>query len=520
MPWALVLLAVLGGALVLSRKRYRFRVGSQGRKPSIRTVPRPLEHPAIEDRYSPVTRQHLQVFQGGLISEASVEAKKADLARLLERGDLAAAESALRPGLDYLVQIRALTEIGTPTAGQLLERQLDRALSEDPLEQSCYAVDLARGLRELQRGESLPTLLRKADRALALPLGALYAGELVAFAGFTDCLTSRDRVLKRSAQHVLHRAMEGIRLGELSLAVFAEAQLGEIIARLASRPGAAKDPGILRIFVEGLRHLRRSENAERFVRGDLSLQDLLHWQYACLAESEAALRDALILAARDLPSVILDSTDEDLIDQLAIVDVLKLDLGSALLGLLTARRTAVREDVLRGLRWSHDPQIVPTLCGALRHGANPEQAEAILFALRQHPCDGAERELLRHTLSPDPRLREAAIRSLGWWEPIYRVEVMAALNRESRQASRRIALFAEAALARLGDRAALERWRVRLIGEYPDRVRETIRLTAEEGLNWLWPDLDRLVDAEDLDIAFDACEALEQLREAALGPLA
>ena len=42
---------------------------------------------------------------------------------------------------------------------------------------------------------------------------------------------------------------------------------------------------------------------------------------------------------------------------------------------------------------------------------------------------------------------------------------------------------------------------------------------AREGVNWLWPEIDELVDSEDLDVAFAACEALECAREEQFGPL-
>ena len=45
------------------------------------------------------------------------------------------------------------------------------------------------------------------------------------------------------------------------------------------------------------------------------------------------------------------------------------------------------------------------------------------------------------------------------------------------------------------------------------RVHETIQLVSLEGLTLLWPDLDRLADAEDPDVAHHAREALERLCE-------
>ena len=118
-----------------------------------------------EPGLSPVTRQHLELFQGGQVSPKALEAAKARLRDLLDRGLVEAVESSLRPGLQFVVVVRALMEIGTEEAGQILERQLQRRLTSDALEQSWYWIDLANGLRGLSRDQSLPSLLRCAETA-------------------------------------------------------------------------------------------------------------------------------------------------------------------------------------------------------------------------------------------------------------------------------------------------------------------------------------------------------------------
>ena len=115
------------------------------------------------DELSPVSRQHIDLFQGGHLSESAVESAKARFRELLERGDMAAVEASLRPGTSYVVQVRALAELGTEAAGHILERQLHRRLTDDQLEQSWYWIDLANGLRAINRSQSLPHLLRCAD---------------------------------------------------------------------------------------------------------------------------------------------------------------------------------------------------------------------------------------------------------------------------------------------------------------------------------------------------------------------
>src|SRR6266516_4965473 len=98
---------------------------------------------AMQFDLSPVTRQHIDLFQGGQLNEAAVEAAKTRFRDLLERGELAAVEASLRPGMHFVVQVRALAEIGTDDAGRILERQLQRRLSDDQLEQAWYWIDLA-----------------------------------------------------------------------------------------------------------------------------------------------------------------------------------------------------------------------------------------------------------------------------------------------------------------------------------------------------------------------------------------
>src|SRR5438132_9454255 len=109
--------------------------------------------PYFTDELSAVTRQHIDLFQGGQLSEAAVESAKARFRDMLERGEVAAVEASLRAGMQYVVQVRALTELGTEDAGRILERQLHRRLTDDQIEQSWYLIDLANGLRSLNRAQ-------------------------------------------------------------------------------------------------------------------------------------------------------------------------------------------------------------------------------------------------------------------------------------------------------------------------------------------------------------------------------
>src|SRR5262245_1072156 len=216
MAYAMLLMGVLmplviGATLLLARHWYRRRDYSED--------------------LSPVTRQHLNLFQGGQLSEAALESTKERFQTLLEQGEVAAVEASLRPGMQYVVQVRALAEIGTDEAGSILERQLKRRLTSDKLEQSWYWIDLASSLRILNREQSLPLLLRCAQSASNNPLSHFFAAETVCFLGFPGYLQHVDGTLGKAALGVLHQALEGLRFG-LQPHVVAEARLGEVLENL------------------------------------------------------------------------------------------------------------------------------------------------------------------------------------------------------------------------------------------------------------------------------------------------
>jgi HEAT repeat protein len=140
--------------------------------------------------------------------------------------------------------------------------------------------------------------------------------------------------------------------------------------------------------------------------------------------------------------------------------------------------------------------------------------KALLRALRGHPSPQTEAFLLLAARDWDPSIREAAVSSLGWWEPLERADVLLTLqDGRRRDPSKEVQWAARAALARLGERQALLYFRQSLTSEDPQRVYETIQTIASEGLTLLWPDLDRLGDAEDSDLAHHAREALERMGE-------
>src|SRR5947208_1910696 len=244
----------------------------------------------LSEELSPVTRQHIDLFQGGQLNEAVLEAAKSRLRELLERGELAAVEASLRPGMHYVVQVRALAEIGTDDAGRILERQLHRKLTDDELEQSWYWIDLANGLRMLNREQSLPHLLRCSEAAGELPLGHFFAAETICFLGFAGYLRHPETPLGRAALRVLHRAIEGLRFG-VQPQMIVEARLGEMLENLWDNRPEGVHPLIVRVAAEVLRLLRRAPQMREPVGDDIGDFEGLEWQLSRLAMLEPVLTD-------------------------------------------------------------------------------------------------------------------------------------------------------------------------------------------------------------------------------------
>lgn len=501
--------------------------------PALLLLARRHRQHVVRDELSPITRQHIDLFQGGQLNEDAVEATKARFRELLERGEFEAVEKSLRAGTQYVVQVRALAELGTDEAGRILERQLQRRLTEDEIEQAWYWIDLANGLRALNRAQSLPHLLRTAEQAGDIPLGHFLAAETVCFLGFTGYLRQTHTALGRSALRVLLRALEGLRYG-VPAQVVAEGRLGELVEALWDGRGDEVDPLVVRIFHESLRFLRRAPHLGSTLVGEMSDQETFDWQVSRLTALEMAIADYLSDAGKPLAARLKRAPQDQQKEILCALADLQAEGGPAALDIARTAGHPHAELALQVLTWSKNKDVGPALREkVLQHvpmvaraqkriRANPPRRSslpddvpyvAILQAFRGHPAPQTEAILLLAARDWDPTYRAAAVSSLGWWEPMQRGDVLLRLQSARRDPNGEVRQAARAALARLGERQALLWFRQTLTSEDPQKAYEAIQAIAAEGLTLLWPDLDRLADVESADVAHHAREALERMGE-------
>ena len=509
MTTALFVLVAVGGLCWLAYRRPR--------RPRRWWLARPL---APRPVVSAVDRQHRHLQAGGLIGETTFEATKARLRTLLAAGRSADVESELRPGLDFAVQVRALAEIGTPDAAGVLEKQLTRTLSRDPVEQSWYWVDVASGLRRLNRADALPSVLKCSDEASGLAQGMVLAAEAVAFPNFPSTLHDLSSPTGKSALRALTRAAQGCRNGVIDPSGLVRAGIGDHLGAVCETVAPSADPWATAAVLEAERVFRRMGHWAKHIAPDA--RPLAERQGVRLWTSSARRTEWLAGAANRLMSRFATAPADEQTAMLRCLDDLRADV-TALFPALPDRRTPWWAAAVRALAHAKSRAAGAVLAGhaaaLLSAKKSASRTVTLLTALRGHRLPDAERVLVMGAAAANPLVRRAALGALGWTDPFDTASVVHAAKTGRADGDPAVRRAAGGALARFGDRSVL--------GEYVEGfasddagVRAAAALSAgDEGLTWLWADLDALADAPDGETALAATEALERLREVVFGPL-
>jgi hypothetical protein len=467
-----------------------------------------------------VDRQHRHLAAGGRVGEAAVAATAAHFGELLRAGRAAQVERELKPGVGFAVQVRALAAVGTPEAGRVLERQLGRNLSRDPVEQAWYWADVAAGLRHLRHAPALPAVLRCADAAAGLPAGSVLAAEAIAFPNFPTALNDVTSPVGRAAVRAVCTVSRGCRDGTTDPAAALGAGLGELLATLSETAPPVPDPWLTTALLEAERVFRRTGHWARLLGGDV--RSLVERQGMRLAASAARRAEWLAGAAARLVARFPVAATDERAASLRCLFALRADV-TRLFPNVPDRRVPWWADAVRCLTWSRSPSAGAVLAGHaarwLGSRRSRDRAIPILAALRGHPGPDSERVLIRAACGSDPETRRTAASSLGWWppcDPAAVLRVLRILRTDPDDGTRSAAV---SAMARLGVRSALGEVLAALNAEEPGIRAATAARIADEELSWLWPDLQELAEAADRDTALAAAEAVERLREHVLGPV-
>jgi hypothetical protein len=315
--------------------------------------------------------------------------------------------------------------------------------------------------------------------------------------------------------------------------VVAEARLGDMIEGMWDCRPDRVSPLVVRVLIETMRFVRRAPHTEAQFGSEYAERETFDWQLSRLAALEPEFREYLHDAPQALLKRLPSAHGRELTDLLQAMIDLRADTGQALLG-LAHRPSEHRELAIELLRWSREPQASRWLCvfatravpqaQRARHRLRadpPRRASVsadipyadILHALRGHPSLEAEQVLLAASCDWDPTYRAAAFGSLGWWEPVLVKDTRAALRDGRRDPSAAVRLAARAAAARLGERLALQWFRQAIATENAAGIFDAVQAIANEGLTLLWPELDRLAESKNLELALLAREATERLAE-------
>jgi HEAT repeat protein len=315
--------------------------------------------------------------------------------------------------------------------------------------------------------------------------------------------------------------------------LIAEARLGEVVETLWDSRAENIQPLVVRALVEARRQAKRFSNVDTMPRQEETDTEAIEWQVNRLIALEPLITDYLSEAPAALCLQLRRAAASVQTDLLAALEDLHGEAAEILVPLLDRGDFGNKAAAFGVLRWSRSPLAGPWLRSwieqrlaprktagrgwfrsrtTLEHVSNDDLLSAIA-ALRGHPGRETEHLLLRLAERGNDRVRRAAAAASAWSDPLDPSILMKMLQKLRRDRAAEVRQAARAALARLGERQALQAFRLGLVGDDGERIHQTIQTIAAENLILLWPELDRLADSDDADTAFLAREALEHLRE-------
>jgi hypothetical protein len=262
-------------------------------------------------------------------------------------------------------------------------------------------------------------------------------------------------------------------------------------------------------------------------------QEAFHLQAARLQSLEEGMKEYIAKAKRPLIARLDHSEGEEQRDLLGALHDLRIEAGPALIRLLK-RGTPFADLATRSLRWARDPQVGLFLRSWIEESINQKRRasfrlhawpplissvaeefpyQAILFAFRGHSSKENADVVLRAGRDWDPTFRGIAVGTLGWMEGQDSSAIQLRLKEARHDPCAEVRQAARAALARLGERQALQWFETALKSSNRHRVVEAIQTIVIENITLLWPALDALADSEEPDIRYIVHEALEQMQE-------
>lgn len=475
---------------------------------------------------SPVCRQHMEFYQGEPIPPWLIEKQKNRLLRYIESGHKRALENMFVPGLEYLVNVRALVEIGDEGAAVTLQSLVSRLKCKDPLEKSWFLVDLANGLRNLQHGESIGSLVGYFNEHQELVLAPLLASEILCFDSFGRYYRAANTQERKAALRLVQSAIDGLYSG-ITMDIISESRLGDLVECIWEN----KPPGIcpvhVCVFQNLLKLVKRCRGLSAVMEHEIGDPDEFGWQLEKIASFEAAFTGYLKRARKILPGKIDEIPWSDHPDYLKAFYELKCPPSSrfwawlqdpvyphkALLWESFIHHTLPIGDKLIALFNSRFPtrkyaRSLPFISPAMQ----PELI-SLCKALKRHPSEAVEKFLLEMGQCHSKEMLLGVVSSLGWWEPFDLRAVTSFLAGLRNHRELDVCFAVNSALARFGERKALQWLRGNLNHEDISLVHQTIHVISTQGISLLWPELDQLVEATDADIAFHAREAIANLSE-------